>query len=108
MVVQVDAGDGALAHADGRAAVAGDEAAEELEGVGIVAHDEDAVAAGVLGQHVLKVGVGSVGTERRADLDFGVVAEFRADQLRGLQGALERARHDDLDLRLERAQHARH
>jgi exopolyphosphatase/guanosine-5'-triphosphate,3'-diphosphate pyrophosphatase len=36
MAVEIDAGDGALAHADGCAAVAGDEAAEELKQVGVV------------------------------------------------------------------------
>ena len=52
-----------------------------------------------------KVGVRA---ERRADFDLGVVAQLGADELRRLQGALQRAGDDDVHLHLERAQHARH
>ena len=44
MVIEIDTGDGALAHADGGAAVAGDEAAEELKEDGVVAHGQHAFA----------------------------------------------------------------
>ena len=42
VVVEIDAGDGALAHADGGSAVAGDEAAEELEEDGVVSDGQHA------------------------------------------------------------------
>ena len=105
MAVEVDAGDGALAHADGCAAVAGDEAAQKLEHVGVVADDQDAFAVGIFGQHLLEVGVVSrLSAKCRADLDFGLIAQLRAHKLRGLQGALEGAGDDDIDLHLEGAQ----
>ena len=108
MVVEVNAGDGALAHTDGGAAVAGDEAAEKLKEDGVVADGQHAFAAGVLDEHVLKGFEGRVGGEGGADLNFAVVAELGADELRGLQGALERAGDDDVDLDFEGAQHAGH
>jgi len=46
--VHSDAGDGALAETDGRAAVAGDKTAEELEEVGVVADDQYAFTIGIL------------------------------------------------------------
>ena len=53
MAVHADAGDRALAQADGRAAVAGDHAAKELEEIGVVSDDQDAFAVGILGQQKL-------------------------------------------------------
>ncbi len=48
--VHVDARNGAFAHADGGAAVAGNQAAEKLEQVGIVPHGQDSFAVGILRQ----------------------------------------------------------
>jgi len=55
VVVEIDAGDGALAHADGGAAIAGDEVAEELEEDGLWPTANMPSVAGVFDQHVLKV-----------------------------------------------------
>ena len=108
VAIEIDAGDGALPHADGGSAVGGDQAAQELEEIGIVADCQDAVVAGIFGQHLLEVGVAGVQPQGRTDLHFGVVTQLRADKLRGLQGALEGAGDDHVHLHLERAQHARH
>ena len=56
MAVEIDAGDGAFAHADGGAAVAGDQPAQELEEIGVVAHGQHAFAVGIFRQHVLEIG----------------------------------------------------
>ena len=107
--VHIDAGDGALAHADGGAAVAGDQAAEELEQVGVVADHQHAFAVGsTLTSMLLEVLEVGGRTERGAHFDLGLVAELRADKLRGLQGALERAGDDHIDLHFEGAEDARH
>ena len=103
MVVKIDAGDGALPHADGCSAVAGDEPAEELEEDGVVADGQHAFAVRVLRQHVLEGAEVRIGGQGGADLDLGVVAELGADKLRGLHGALERAGDDDIHLDLEGA-----
>lgn len=108
MAVHVDAGDGALSHADGGGAVAADEAAEELEDVGIVADGQDALAVGIFGEHLLEVGVIGAEGEGGADFDFGFVAQLGADKLRGLEGALEGAGDDDVNLHLEGAEDAGH
>src|ERR1019366_10118280 len=103
VVVKIDAGDRALAHADGGAAVAGDEAAEKLEQDWIVAHSQHSFAAGVFDQHVLESTEGRVGQERVADFNLAVVAELGADKLCGLQSALERAADDYVHLNFEGA-----
>ena len=108
MAVHADAGDRALAQADGRAAVAGDHAAKELEEIGVVSDDQDAFAVGILGQQKLEAGVIRAWSQRFADFDLGFVAELGADKLRGLQGAFEGAGDDDIHLHLERAQDTRH
>jgi exopolyphosphatase/guanosine-5'-triphosphate,3'-diphosphate pyrophosphatase len=50
VAIEIDAGHGSLAHAEIRSAVAGDELAQELKQVGIVAYDEDAFTVGILGK----------------------------------------------------------
>jgi len=49
MAVEVDAGDGTLAHPNGCAAVRCDEAAQKLEHVGVVADNQDFLAVRVFG-----------------------------------------------------------
>jgi hypothetical protein len=90
------------------AAVAGDQTAEELKKVGVVADGQHAFAVGVFSQQRLEIVIACVGPEGGADLDFGVVAELGAHELRGLQGALQRAGDDDIHLHLEGAEDARH
>ncbi len=107
-MIHVDAGHRALAHADAGAAIAGDDAAEELEEIGIVADQQHAFAVGILLNQLLESGIIGVRPQRRADLDLGLVAQFSTDKLRGLQGTLEGAGDDDVDLHLERAQQPRH
>ncbi len=104
----IDARDRALAHAHAGAAVAGDEPAEELEQVGIVADHQHAVAIGVLFKQLLEVLKVGGRIERGAHFDLGLVAELGADKLRGLQGALERAGDDHIDLDVEGAEGAGH
>ena len=71
MAVEVDARDGAFAHADGRAAVAGDQPAQKLEDVGIVPHHQHALAAGVPGQQLSgNRRKSALRPKRRADLDL--------------------------------------
>jgi len=108
MAVKIDAGDGALAHADGRAAVAGDEVSEKLKTIGVVGDHQDAVAVSVFGEKLLEGGVGAVKAEGGTDFDFGLVAELGGHKLRGLQGALEGAGDDHVNLDLERAEQASH
>ena len=108
MVGEVDFGDGAFSHADGRAAVAGDQAAHELEERGIVADSQDAFAVGVFGQHILKIVIFGSGSECLAYFHLGVVAQFGSDKLRGLEAALERAGDDYIYLYLERAEDPSH
>jgi len=108
VAIHIHAGDCAFAHADGGSAVAGDHAAEKLKHVGVVADYEDAFAVRVFGEHLLEVGVVGAEVECRADFDFGFVAKLRADKLGGLEGALERAGDDDVDLHLERREKPRH
>jgi len=55
MLVHIDACDRSLAHADAGAAVSGDEAAEELEQVRIVADEHDVLAVGVFVDQFLEV-----------------------------------------------------
>ena len=45
-----------------------------------------------------------VGRERIGDVDFGVVAGFVAYERGGLQGTLERAGDDAIELHVERAE----
>ena len=108
MAVHVDAGYRALAHADGGAAVAGDHAAKELEKHGVVTDGENALAVGIFREHMQEAGVIGVGGERGADLNFSLVAHLGSHKLRGLQGALERAGDDDVQLHVERAEQPRH
>ncbi len=89
-------------------AVAGDQPAHELKEVGVVSHDEDSLAVSVLRQHVLKSRIVRFKRKRGADFHLGFVAKLGADKLGGLQGPLQRARDDDVDLDFERAQNARH
>jgi len=108
VAIHVDAGDGALAHEDGGAAVAGNETAKELEEVGVVAHNQNAFAVSVPCQHLLKCSEIGVEAEGGADFDFGFIAQLRTHKLRCLQGALERAGDDNVELDLEGGEHARH
>jgi len=108
VAVHIDAGDGAFAHADGGSAVAGDEAAEELEEVGVVSNDQDAFAVRIFCDEGLEVGVVCMEAEGWADFDFGFIAELGADKLGGLKGAFERAGDDDVHLNFERGENARH
>jgi len=108
VVIQIYAGDRALPHADGGGPVAGDEAAEELKKDGVVAHSQQTFAVREFREHGLEGGEGCIRQQGGTYFDFGVVAELGADKLRGLQGALEGAGDDDIDLHLEGAQHARH
>jgi len=108
MPVEVDAGDGAFAHADGGAAIPGHEATEKLKTIWIVADHQDAFAMSVFGEKLLEVGVGGFEAEGWADFNFGLVAHLGADKLCGLERTLEGAGDDDVDLHLEGAENARH
>jgi hypothetical protein len=108
MLFHVNAGDGTFAHADACSAVAGDETAEELEEIGIVADDKHVLTVGVCSKEVLEVGVCGTEIESRTDLDLAFIPKFIADELGGLQGALQRAGNDDIRLDLEGAQHTSH
>jgi len=115
-LAHIDAGDGAFAQADGAAvgrvavsvAIAADETRDELMQVGIVADDEEAFAAGVLGDELLEGseiavrGQGCGGEDGRVEGDLG------GDELGCLAGSLERAGDDDIDLSLESREHACH
>ena len=104
----VDARHGAFAHADAGTAISGDDAAQELEKIGIVSHQEYAIAVGILLQQLLESDVIRIRPQRRTDLDLGFVSQFCADELRGLQGPLQGTRGNHVHLHLQRAQHARH
>jgi len=108
MAVHIDARDGAFAHADGGAAVAGDHAAQELEDIGVVADDKHALAVGILGQHLLEGRVIGIQAEGGTDFHFGFVAKLGADKLGCLESPLERAGYDDVDLDPEGGKNARH
>ena len=108
MLFHVNAGDGTLAHADACSTVAGDETAEELEEIRIVADDEHVLTVSVFSEQVLEVGEGGTEIESRTDLDLAFIAELIADELGRLQSALQRAGNDDIRLDLEGAQHTSH
>jgi hypothetical protein len=108
MPVEVDAGDGAFAHADGGAAIPGHEATEKLKTIWIVADHQDAFAVCVLGEELLEVGVAGVEIEGGTDLNLGLVTHLGTHKLGGLQGALERAGDYNVDLHLEGVEHPRH
>jgi hypothetical protein len=117
---QVDAGDGAFAQANAAAAlqvivaiavtvsVAGDELGDELVQVGIMAYEQDSLAAGVLGDELLKGGIVSIGRKSRRGEDRRLKTDLGGHELGGLAGTFERAGDDDVDLHLERSQDAGH
>ena len=108
VLFHVDARDRAFAHADTCSAIAGDEAAEELEEIGIVADHEHVLPVSVLPEELLEIGVGCVEIERRTYLDLAFVSEFIADKLRGLERTLQGAGNNDIGLDFEGAKHAPH
>ena len=69
MAIHVDAGDGALSHADGGTAVAGDHAAQELEEVGVMAHYQHAFAVRIFDQHLLEGGEDEIRKQLMQSLD---------------------------------------
>ena len=108
MAVKIDAGDGALAHTDGGAAVAGDEAAQKLEEDGLCPTASMPSRSAYLASMFWNSAKSAVGSRRVADFHFGVVAKLGADKLCGLKSPLQGARDDHVHLHLEGAQHARH
>jgi len=108
MAVQIDTGNRALSHANGGASIAGDQAAEEIEDIGVVADGQYPFAVGILRQHLLKVSVIGSGRQSRAYLDFCLVAQLSGDKLRRLKGALQGARDDYIHLHFECVHNAGH
>ena len=108
MLVHIDAGDSGLAHANAGSAIPGNEAAEELEEIRVVSNEEDVLTVGVLVDQLLEVGVAGAEIEGRTDFDLAVVAKLIADELGGLQSALEWAGDDDVGLDFEGAEEPAH
>jgi hypothetical protein len=108
VLVHVDADNRPFAHANAGPAVPGDEAAEELEEVGIVANEKYVLAVGVLVDELLEIGVGCGEVKGRADFDFAFIAEFVADELSCLKGALQRAGDNYVGLDPEGAEEPTH
>jgi len=88
VLIHINACDRGLAHADAGSAVAGDDAAEELEEIRVVSDEEDVLAIGAFVNELLEVGIAGAEVESGADFDFAVVAEFIANELGSLKGAL--------------------
>jgi len=108
MLVHIDAGDGSLAHADACSAVPGDQPPEELKQVGIVSHEHDILPVGILVNELLEIGVACAKIECGADFYLAFIAEFIANELGGLKGALQRTGNDDVGLNLQGSQEAPH
>jgi len=82
----------------------GDELAEECGEVGVVADDEEVFIGGAFAQQALELREGGGGGESVGDEDFGFVAGLGADQLGGLQAALEWAGDDQVEADLHRSE----
>ena len=108
MLFHVDARDRGFTHTYSGTAIAGNEAAQKLEQVRVVSHDQDVLPVRIFLQELLKVRIGGVEVERRADLDFAFIAEFVAHKLCGLQCSLQGTGNDDVRLNLERAEDSPH
>lgn len=108
MLIHVDASNRTFAHADAGSAIAGNQAAQELEEIRIVSDEEDVLAVGVLVDEFLEIGVGGAEVEGGADFNLAVIAKFVADELGGLESAFERAGDDDIGLDFESAEQAAH
>lgn len=108
VLFHVDACDRALAHADAGSAIAGDEAAKELEEIRIVADHEHILTVSILPEELLEIGVGCTEIERRAYLDLAFIPEFVADELGGLERTLQWAGNNDIGLNFKGAKHASH
>src|SRR5579859_676087 len=108
MLFHIDTCDRTFAHADAGSAIAGDEPAKELEKIRIVADHEHVLPVCELPEELLEIGVGCTEIERRAYLDLAFIPEFVADELGGLERALQRAGNNDIRLNFEGAEHASH
>jgi len=108
VLVHVDAGNGSLAHSNSGASVGGNQAADKLEQVGIMADNQDVLAIRVFFKHLLKGGEVRLGRESRTDLNLAFVPQLVAHKLRSLQGALQWARDDQVWLYFKSIQNAAH
>ena len=102
----VDTGDGAFAETGADAAGGRQERSEEDGEIRVVADDQDVFVLVETADEVVKLLHGGFRRESFRDLDFAFVAGFGADQRGGLQGALERAGDDAVELNIESAEKA--
>ena len=108
MLFHIDAGNRCFAHAYAGTAIAGDEATDKLEQVGIVSDDQHILTVCVLAQKGLEVGIGGAEVQRRADFDFAFVAEFVPNKLRRLECAFQRTGHDHIRLDFKGTENSSH
>src|SRR5579871_1804230 len=108
MFIHIDSGDRGFAHSDAGSAIAGNEAAEKLEKIGIVADDENVLTVSVFSQKLLEIREGRIEVERGAYLDFAFITKLVPDKLCCLQRALQWAGNDDVRLNLQRPQNSPH
>ena len=91
MLVHVDSGYRSFAHTHTRSTIAGNQPAQKLKEVRIVANEKDVLPIGVLADQLLKVCVSRADIEGRADFDLTLIAKFISDKLSGLERALQGA-----------------
>jgi hypothetical protein len=84
-----------------------DELDEKGCDVGVVADDHHVLIGRALVQEALELRVGCAGREGVGDEDGGLVTGLGADELRGLQAALEWAGDDEIEVDRERAEDVR-